>query len=255
MVWPEEDDSDVRLVPTDSVVETSAFPSAEADDESDEVPASGVSEVESSEGPRPRRRRRRRGGRRPESAAAATDEGTTFDLNEVLDEPGDTADFIPASASEDSAVNDDESESEEGADVSDSDEGRPSERRGRRRRRRRRPDSVGAETDSTPAAEGTFSDEPPLATTTDLDDVDEEDEDEDEVVPVITYAKMPSWEEAIRFLLNPHLVGRNLEPEDEGESLIGDPRGSGGSEPTPPASAQRRYRRSGGGGGGGRGRR
>ena len=59
---------------------------------------------------------------------------------------------------------------------------------------------------------------------------------------------MPSWEEAIRYLLNPHMVGKNLDPEDEAESLVGDPRGSGGSEPVA-APPQRRFRR-----GGGRGR-
>ena len=71
------------------------------------------------------------------------------------------------------------------------------------------------------------------------------------IVKPIAYGNIPSWEEAIKYLLQPQLVGRNLGPDDELESLEGDPRGSGGAEPV--ASAPPR-RSSGGRGGRGGGR-
>ena len=84
----------------------------------------------------------------------------------------------------------------------------------------------------------------------------ESSEGDEPVVKPIAYSNIPSWEEAIRYLLEPHLVGRNLGPDDEDEGLASDPRGSGGAEPisAPPPPPQRR-RRGGGSGGGGRGRR
>ena len=243
LVWLNDDDSDVRLVPTESVCETSAIPAAETADESEEL--SDVTEMDEDVAPR-RRRRRRRG--KPEGTVEG--EGTTFDLNEVLDESGETPDFISASSTSDSSLADEASDdSEMAAPGSEADDERPQEYRGRRRRRRgRRPDVAGsgAARESASATEGSPPADVEGVLTSDADDVDE-----DEDVPVITYAKMPSWEEAIRFLLNPHLVGKNLDSESEDESLDDDPRGSGGSEPTPALPPPRRYRRS----GAGRGRR
>jgi hypothetical protein len=75
-------------------------------------------------------------------------------------------------------------------------------------------------------------------------------EDENEpVLKPIAYSNVPSWEEAIRYLLEPHLVGRNLGPDDEDDGLASDPRGSGGAEPVSAPPPPRRRR------GGGRGRR
>ena len=241
LVWPDED-SDVRPAPVGSVVETSGLPPAEAAGESDEmVSASDVVALDQDDDAlRPRRRRRRRGPRSDSRPSSPPDgnEGTTFDLSDALASDSESPDFIPSAAADDSGVSD-ETSTENSAD-----EGRPSEQRGRnRRRRRRRPGErpAGDETarpDREPSEDGTAN------------DVTEAPEDDNYVLKPITYSNIPSWEEAIKYLLQPNLVGRNLGPDDADESLENDPRGSGGAEPTPPPPPQRR-----GGGGRGRGRR
>lgn len=243
LVWP-DDDSDVRPAPSSSVVETSGLPPAEAAGESDEmVPASDVVALDQDdEALRPRRRRRRRGGPRSESSRTSPppdgNEGTTFDLSDALASDSETPDFIPSAAADDPEMS-------EGASAEDTtEEGRSSEQRGRgRRRRRRRPgerpaDEAVTSSDRGPSEEGTVT------------DVAEAADDDSFVLKPITYSNIPSWEEAIKYLLQPNLVGRNLGPDDADESLENDPRGSGGAEPTPPPPSPRR-----GGGGRGRGRR
>ncbi len=278
LVWPEADDSDVRLVSAGSISETTAIPSAGAADESDEESdesaeefaedSSDITELNEDGTPRrPRRRRRRRGRRRTgEGTAETSSEGTTFDLNDALSGASDTADFIPASASEDGSLadadepDDEANESDESSERSDDDQ--PAERKGRRRRRRRRrptdansTNAEGEPIETLAAVDHSDSNvDQTVESHLDLEHVTDDEADDEEEVAVIRYAKMPSWEEAIRYLLNPHLVGKNLDPEDEAESLVGDPRGSGGSEPVPVAP-QRRFRRGGSSSGGGRGRR
>lgn len=246
LVWPEEDsDSDVRPARVDRLAETDNLPTAEGEDESeaslsdesDVVPLDDVVPLEESDEARPRRRRRRRRrGPRPDAAAAPVDgnEGTTFDLSEALADSTETPDFIPeAEAGEPTEF------SSELGDRESDDQAGEAERRGRRRRRRRRrPESSDSET----AVESSTSSEP-----TEADEISFEEE---APLPTISYANIPSWEEAIRYLLQPHLVGRNLTADEEFESLEGDPRGSGGSEPTPPPPPRRR--RGGGGNSGGR---
>lgn len=237
-MWP-DDDSDVRPVPTGSVVETSGLPPAETAGESDEmVSASDVVALDQDdEAQRPRRRRRRRRGEpRSEprtSPAPDGNEGTTFDLSDALATDSESPDFIPSAAADDSGVS--EGDSAEGS----VEENRSTEQRGRgRRRRRRRPGERPAgdapdTSDREPTEEGRVS---------------EPSDDESYVLKPITYSNIPSWEEAIKYLLQPNLVGRNLGPDDADESLVNDPRGSGGAEPTPPPPPPRR-------GGRGRGRR
>lgn len=169
-------------------------------------------------------------------------EGTTFDLTEALSTDDETPGFIPSASADDAALRpeftDEISEAPAGED-------RPAERRGSRRRRRRRPeesapDLAASNISSEIDANGT--------TTTELVDATV---DEAPVLKPIAYSNIPSWEEALRYLLEPHLVGRNLGPEDEDQGLASDPRGSGGAEPTAPSHPPPRRRR----GGGGRGRR
>lgn len=240
LVWP-DDDSDVRPAPSGSVVETSVLPPADVSGESDEmVPASDVIELEQDdEALRPRRRRRRRGGPRSESRRSPPpdgNEGTTFDLSDALASASETPDFIPSAAADDSGVS--EGASAEGA----ADEVRSSEQRGRGRRRRRRRPGERPTGDATTSPDREPSEDGSVA------DVAEASDDESYVVKPITYSNIPSWEEAIKYLLHPNLVGRNLGPDDADESLENDPRGSGGAEPTPPPPPRR-------GGGRGRGRR
>lgn len=242
LVWP-DDDSDVQPAPIGSVVETSGLPPAEAAGESDEmVAASDVVALEQDdEALRPRRRRRRRGGPRSESRTSSPsdgNEGTTFDLSDALASDRESPDFIPSAVADDSRVN--EGTSAEGV----TDDGRSSEQRGRGRRRRRR--RLGER----PAGDAATSpDREPSEEGRDTDIAEAADND-NYVLKPITYSNIPSWEEAIKYLLQPNLVGRNLGPDDADESLENDPRGSGGAEPTPPPPPQRR-----GGGGRGRGRR
>ncbi len=249
VVWG-EDDSDVRLTPANREMERlpsdsetfgmndeqSALPAAERWDESEEGSDVRPTRADDDGSRRPRRRRRRRGGEEParsENSPAQSDEGTVFDLNDVLSGVGELPDQVLNGVGEVAAERPHEDGEETG------------ERRGRRRRRRRpversaiEPDGFGAGVDGeSPVLEEAADDEP------------EEREPEEVVLPQISYGKVPSWEEALRYLLNPNLVGRNLGPEDELESLEGDPRGSGGSEPIS-APPQRRFRRSGGSGGG-----
>lgn len=245
LVWP-DDDSDVRPAPAGSVVETSGLPPAESAGESDEmVAASDVEPLgEDDEALRPRRRRRRRRGERSEPRTAPPDgnEGTTFDLSDALATEGESPDFIPAAVAEDSAVGGEENPTSDSEALTDED--RSSEQRGgRRRRRRRRRPGEGPAGDAASRPDRETSDEGMTA------DVEDASDEESFVVKPITYSNIPSWEEAIKYLLQPHLVGRNLGPEDADESLENDPRGSGGAEPTPPPPPQRRR------GGGGRGRR
>lgn len=286
LVWPEADDSDVQLVPAGSISETAAIPSAGAADESEELDessdessaeSSDVTELNEDGTPRRGRRRRRRGRRRrPGEVSAEGSEGTTFDLNDALAGSNETPDFILANATDEGSLTDADDSDDESSESGESSEGaegdQPSERRGRRRRRRRRrpSDAVGSVTDGEPTSASTSEEHSSELAEASADHVGEshhdahdlvdeihdlvDDDHDDDEVPVITYAKMPSWEEAIRYLLNPHLVGKNLDPEDEAESLVGDPRGSGGSEPVA-APPQRRFRRGGSGNGGGRGRR
>lgn len=248
LVWPDDNDhSDVRPAPVGSVVETSVLPAADVAGESDRtVSASDVEPLDESEqrSRRPRRRRRRGGGPASERTAPPDgNEGTTFDLSEALSSDGETPDFIPSTSAEDSAVSAESAGDE--TEVATS-EGPSSQRRGSRRRRRRRPgenppvdvapnanSEIHAESETTGPSEGYEDDEP--------------------ILKPIAYSNVPSWEEALRYLLEPHLVGRNLGPDDGDEGLASDPRGSGGAEPisAPPPPPQRRRR----GGGGGRGRR
>lgn len=242
LVWPDED-SDVRPAPIGSVVETSGLPPAEAAGESDEmVSASDVVALEQDdEALRPRRRRRRRGGPRSESRTSPPpdgNEGTTFDLSDALASDAETPDFIPSAAADDSEV------SAGASTESTTEEGRSSEQRGRGRRRRRRRPGERPASDAAGRADREPSDE---RTVTDVADAADDD---NYVLKPITYSNIPSWEEAIKYLLQPNLVGRNLGPDDADESLVNDPRGSGGAEPTPPPPSPRR-----GGGGRGRGRR
>ena len=249
LVWP-DDNSDVRPAAVESVVETSGLPAADVAGESDRmVSASDVEPLDESEqqSRRPRRRRRRGGAPMSERTAPPDgNEGTTFDLSEALSSDGETPDFIPSASADDSAVSA-ESAGEETEDATG--EGQSSERRGSRRRRRRRP----GENSQGDAAPNTNSEVHAESETTGPADVYEDDEP---ILKPIAYSNVPSWEEALRYLLEPHLVGRNLGPDDEDDGLASDPRGSGGAEPisAPPPPPQRR-RRGGGSGGGGRGRR
>ncbi len=251
LVWPDDNDnSDVRPAAMESVVETSGLPAADVAGESDRmVSASDVEPLDESEqrSRRPRRRRRRGGGPMSERTAPPDgNEGTTFDLSEALSSEGETPDFIPSASAADSAVSA-ESAGEGTEDTTG--EGPSSQRRGSRRRRRRRP----GEDAQGDAASNTVSEVNEEREITESVDVSDDDEP---VLKPIAYSNIPSWEEALRYLLEPHLVGRNLGPDDEDEGLASDPRGSGGAEPTsaPPPPPQRR-RRGGGSGGGGRGRR
>lgn len=246
LVWPDEN-SDVRPAPVGSVVETSRLPPAEAAGESDEmVSASDVEPLDKDDDAlRPRRPRRRRRRREPRSESHALppdgNEGTTFDLSDALAADSESPDFIPSAVAGDSAVGD--GLGEEFAADGDADADRPSSepRSGVRRRRRRRPgEGPARDADSRPNRE-------PFAEGSAADVVEAVDGDAYVVTP-IAYSNIPSWEEAIKYLLQPQLVGRNLGPDDADESLENDPRGSGGAEPTPPPPPQRRR-------GGGRGRR
>ena len=129
-------------------------------------------------------------------------------------------------------------------------EGPSSQRRGSRRRRRRRPGEP-APADVAPSDVAPNANSEVLAESETAEPSDTYEDDEPILKP-ISYSNVPSWEEAIRYLLEPHLVGRNLGPDDGDESLASDPRGSGGAEPisAPPPPRRRRS-----GGGGGRGRR
>ena len=251
LVWP-DDNSDVRPAPMESVVETAVLPAADVAGESDRtVAASDVTPLDDSEqrSRRPRRRRRRGGPNSERTATLDGNEGTTFDLSEALLGDGESPDFIPSASGDDSAVSSteetagDESEGAKGDDPS-------SERRGSRRRRRRRRPGEAVTPEATPNSDAVFSAE---GETIESADEPEEREEENVVLKPIAYSNVPSWEEAIRYLLEPHLVGRNLGPDDGDEGLASDPRGSGGAEPTaaPPPPPRRRR----GGGGGGRGRR
>ena len=251
LVWS-EDNSDVRPAPVGSVVETSGLPAADVAGESDRmVSASDVELLDESEqrSRRPRRRRRRGGGGPMSETTTPPDgnEGTTFDLSEALSIDGETPDFIPSASADDSAMSA-ESAGEETEDATG--EGPSSQRRGSRRRRRRRP----GENAPVDVAPNTNSEVHAESETTGLADVYEDDEP---ILKPIAYSNVPSWEEALRYLLEPHLVGRNLGPDDEDDGLASDPRGSGGAEPisAPPPPPQRRRRGGGSGGGGGRGRR
>lgn len=248
LVWPDDNDhSDVRPAAMESVVETSGLPAADVAGESDRmVAASDVEPLDESEqrSRRPRRRRRRGGGPMSERTAPPDgNEGTTFDLSEALSSDSETPDFIPSASADDSAVS-----AESAGEVTDdtTGEGPSSQRRGSRRRRRRRP----GENAPGEAAPNTNSEVQAESEITGPTDVYEDDEP---ILKPIAYSNVPSWEEALRYLLEPHLVGRNLGPDDGDEGLASDPRGSGGAEPisAPPPPPQRRRR----GGGGGRGRR
>ncbi len=245
LVWPDDNDnSDVRPAAMESVVETSGLPAADVAGESDRmVSASDVEPLDESEqrSRRPRRRRRRGGGPNSERTAPPDgNEGTTFDLSEALSSDSETPDFIPSAIGEDSAVS-----AEPAGDATG--EGPSSQRRGSRRRRRRRP-GENAPTDAAPNTNSEVHAESEITGPTEIY------EDDEPVLKPIAYSNVPSWEEALRYLLEPHLVGRNLGPDDGDEGLASDPRGSGGAEPisAPPPPQQRRRR---GGGGGGRGRR
>lgn len=231
------------------MIETSGLPAAGAAGESDQ--AMSESDVEAIEGDdenvrRPRRRRRRRGPRTEAAPPPDGNEGTTFDLSEALAGDTETPDFIPSASGQDSAVSD---EFGQGISTEESatDEERSAERRGSRRRRRRRRPGEGPRTDDaiTPTTE--FAPEGEVSESNES----EVEADNDYVVKPIAYSNIPSWEEAIKYLLHPNLVGRNLGPDDEDDSLVNDPRGSGGAEPTPAPPPPRRR----GGRSGGRGRR
>ena len=251
LVWP-DDESDVRPAPIGSVMETSGLPPAEAAGESDEtVSASDVRPLDDDEeSRRPRRRRRRRreprSGEEQSSSPSGDSEGTTFDLSDALAADSDSPDFIPSASADDSGL------PEESSGDDSTDENRSSEDRGvrRRRRRRRRPGEGG------PSSESDSDSDPDHQPSADGETADDSEAsgEENYVVKPITYSNIPSWEDAIRYLLQPQLVGRNLGPDDTDDSLENDPRGSGGAEPTPPPPSSRR-RSGGGGGGGGRGRR
>ncbi len=246
LVWPDED-SDVRPAPAGRVVETSWLPPAEAAGESDEmVSASDVEPLgkeKEDDAQRPRRRRRRREPRE-ESRAMPPDgnEGTTFDLTDALAAANESPDFIPSAVAGDSAVSDERGDETAAKGAPHSDRASSEPRSGSRRRRRRR-------TGEGPARDAAFRPNgEPVAQGIAADVVEAVDGDAYVVTP-IAYSNIPSWEEAIKYLLQPQLVGRNLGPEDADESLENDPRGSGGAEPIPPPPPQRRR------GGGGRGRR
>lgn len=248
LVWP-DDDSDVRSSPIEQVADTSGLPAADAAGESDRmVSASDVVPLDESEQRSRRPRRRRRRGPASETTTPPDgNEGTTFDLSEALSAAGESPDFIPLASADDSAVST-ESAGDETADATDAD--RSSERTGgRRRRRRRRPgEAPQSEASSTTSADVQAE----IETTEPAADFDDEEGEPEVVLKPIAYANVPSWEEAIRYLLEPHLVGRNLGPDDVDDGLASDPRGSGGAEPTSAPPPPRRRR---GGGSGGRGRR
>ena len=251
LVWP-DDESDVQSAPVGSVVETSGLPPAEAAGDSDEmVSASDVRPLdEDDDSRRPRRRRRRRREPRSDEERSSSppdgNEGTTFDLSDALATDSDSPDFIPSAIADDSEMRDESS-------VDDAtDENRSTDERGvrRRRRRRRRPGEGGPSSEPGSNPDRQPSDEAEVETEAETDDLAEASSEQDYVVKPITYSNIPSWEDAIKYLLQPQLVGRNLGPDDADESLENDPRGSGGAEPTPPPPSSRR--RSGGGGGRGR---
>ena len=249
LVWPDED-SDVQPAAPGSIVETSGMPPADAEGESDQTMAE--SDVEAIEGDdeslrRPRRRRRRRGPRSETATPPDGNEGTTFDLSEALTGDTESPDFIPSASGDDSAVSDEFGEGVS-TEESSTDSELSSERRGSRRRRRRRRPGEGPRTED---ASGDTAETAADGESTSPREAADEAED-DYVVKPITYSNIPSWEEAIKYLLQPNLVGRNLGPDDDDESLENDPRGSGGAEPT---SAPPPPRRRGGRSGGGRGRR
>ncbi len=249
LVWPDENDnSDVRPAAMESVVETSGLPAADVAGESDRmVSASDVEPLDESEqrSRRPRRRRRRGSGPMSDRTAPPDgNEGTTFDLSEALSSESETPEFIPSASADDSAVS---AESPGDATEDATGEGPSSQRRGSRRRRRRRP-GENAPGDAAPNTNSEVHAESEITGPAEIY------EDDEPLLKPIAYSNVPSWEEALRYLLEPHLVGRNLGPDDEDDGLASDPRGSGGAEPisAPPPPPQRRRR---GGGSGGRGRR
>lgn len=245
LIWP-DDSSDGQPAAVSSVVETSGLPAANVADESDRMEsASDVEPLDESEqrSRRPRRRRRRGAPMSERTAPPDGNEGTTFDLSEALSTDDETPGFIPSASADDPALST-ESTGERSEDSTGED--RPSERRGSRRRRRRRP---GENAPDAAAANSTSEVEANGTTPTDSADAFVDDAP---VLKPIAYSNIPSWEEALRYLLEPHLVGRNLGPDDEDQGLASDPRGSGGAEPTAPSHPPPRRRR---GGSGGRGRR
>jgi hypothetical protein len=236
LVW-EDSDSDVAPVEPGRLLEPAALPAADHAGESDQVfESSDVTPLEDSDDlPRLRRRRRRRHGRRDPRDPTEAQSGSTFDLSEALSScAGDTPDFIPSASAEDLSV--DEASTAEGA-VDASMEERPSDRRGGRRRRRRRVRGD-APPELVDAAGSAIEPDGMVETRTSVEEL---------AIKPTVYRNIPTWEETIRFLLQPHLVGRNLGPDDAADNLEGDPRGSGGAEPTPPPPRRR--------GGRGRGRR
>jgi hypothetical protein len=235
LVW-EDSDSDVTPAELGRVPDPAALPAADNAGESDQVfDSSDVTPLEDSDDlPRSRRRRRRRGGQRDPRDPTETQRGSTFDLSEALSaSEGDTPDFIPSASAEDRSL-DEESTATEPVDGS-TEERRSDRRGGRRRRRRVRGDTPPDQVD---AAGAVIESDATVETRASVEEI---------TIKPTVYSNIPTWEETIRYLLQPHLVGRNLGPEDAADNLEGDPRGSGGAEPTPPPPRRR--------GGRGRGRR
>jgi ribonuclease E len=147
------------------------------------------SEDESGEGPRRRRRRRGRRGRRGEGAAEAPPTSqpapVEADFDEDDEDEGDEDEPLARTSP-------DEPAEEEG-------QGRPPRGRGRYGRRRRgdRPD------ESEFVFDFIEDDEAPAAAAVAEEDDDMDDEDS---VEAMNYANVPSWEEAISYILNPSLV-------------------------------------------------
>ncbi len=164
----------------------------EGSEEEESVGAESNAESDEGESERPRRRRRRRrrrGRSATEPAAARTsefDDSVEAEESEVLDE-----------AEEESAG------TEVGEDDSDEDREPPRPRR-RRRRRGRRPEAAPAaevDRDDVEAAqhdeEGDDEDDELI----NEDDTDEVDEADEEVVVPVSYEGIPTWEEAISYLV------------------------------------------------------
>lgn len=153
-----------------------------------------------------RKRRRRRRGRRPDADGTAPTENPTVHESkppaatfEVADEAGD--DFGPSDIPEEST--------EPAADDTASEDGtpRPSRRKRSRRRGRRGEATVDSAPGTPRASDEIPASEPEIPTTlAEADDDDAEEEDDGSIDHVGNYANVPTWEEAISYLLRPSTV-------------------------------------------------
>lgn len=220
-----------KVVPAKPAAIEPSFEGDDFDDEGDDIPpvSGGTAPPERVEEedrpgddrPRRRRRRRRRRSRGPESAPAGAESAAAP---------------APAELSWDDDETDDAGESDrvERAPVArepESREPRRPEDREREGRHRRRPPAE----DFTEVA---WEDEEPVAPVAEepAEPFAEDADDEDGGEQAVSYANMPTWEEAISYLLHPETV--QLDTPASGGTNSG-----GGSRGAPPAAEGRRPNR------------